>query len=425
VPNSERALGSQTAPSSLAALMSLDEISLGIPRGQMASAAMRVEARTFDEVVSARCADDLSRNVYCLLGMPIDAIDMATVLGKMEAAALSRAPFLISTPNLNFLVNSRSDPQFRESLLDSDLCPADGISIVWIARLFGLPIRERVSGSDIFEALTARHGARRLTVFLFGGGPGVAAAAAKTLNGKSAGLACVGALDPGFGTVDEMSRNDVIAKVNASGADFLVAALGAKKGQLWLQRNHARLRAPLRAHLGAVLNFQAGTVKRAPPTVRAWGLEWLWRIKEEPLLWRRYWNDGCVLLRLISTRVLPLAVANQWYRFKAKCQPQDLIIEATQKRSSVIISLCGQATEGHIERAIECFRKALEDRNNNIIVDLSRTCAIDGRFLGLLLMVRKQLKAQGATLAFDGASPTIKRMFQLNELGFLLRQVRP
>jgi N-acetylglucosaminyldiphosphoundecaprenol N-acetyl-beta-D-mannosaminyltransferase len=141
-------------------------------------------------VASAIMADDLSRNVDCILGLSIDAIDMATVLRRIEAAADRKTPFLISTPNLNFLVNSRLDVEFRESLLDSDLCPADGMPILWIARLLGVPMKERVSGSDIFEALKTS-GGQRLRVFLFGGAQGVAAAAAKTLNAQSAGLSCV------------------------------------------------------------------------------------------------------------------------------------------------------------------------------------------------------------------------------------------
>ena len=195
-----------------------------------------------------------------------------------------------------------------------------------------------MSGSDIFEALKApdRCG-RRLKVFLFGGAPGVAAAAARTLNAVPSGLSCVGTLDPGFGSVDEMSRDHIIDKVNASEADFLAVSLGAKKGQLWLHRNHRRLTIPVRAHLGAAINFQAGTVKRAPTWLRACGLEWLWRIKEEPHLWRRYAHDGWVLLRLIFTRVLPLAIANRWSRFKSQRWPQDLSIRTTPNHDSVTI----------------------------------------------------------------------------------------
>jgi len=105
-------------------------------------------------------------------------------------------------------------------------------------------------------------------------------------------LRCVGAIEPGFGTVEQMSQDHIIEEVNASEADFLAVSLGAKKGQLWLHRNYHRLTIPVRSHLGAVINFQAGTVKRAPPRLRAWGLERLWRIKEEPHLWRRYAHDG-------------------------------------------------------------------------------------------------------------------------------------
>jgi N-acetylglucosaminyldiphosphoundecaprenol N-acetyl-beta-D-mannosaminyltransferase len=363
---------------------------------------------------------DLARSVYCVLGIPIDAIDMATVLRRMEAAVASRAAFLISTPNLNFLVSGLSDSEFRESLLDSDLCPPDGVSIVWIARLLGLPIRERAAGSDLLERLrTPDNGTHRFTVYLFGGAEGVAAAAARTLNAEPGGLNCVGSMDPGFGEIGEMSQDHIVDTVNSSNADFLAVSLGAKKGQLWLQRNHKRLTIPIRAHLGAAINFQAGTVKRAPRKARAWGLEWLWRVKEEPYLWRRYWNDGFVLLRLLLTRVLPLAIATRRYRLRRKHRAHELLIKTTTFDQSIMISLCGFAVERHIQKAISCFRGAITGKQD-VIIDLSDTRFIDPRFFGLLLMLRKQLKAQGAKLIFTGVTRPTEKMFRLNELGFLL-----
>ena len=116
--------------------------------------------------------------------------------------------------------------------------------------------------------------------------------------------------------------------VNASKADFVAASLGAKKGQLWLHRNHTRLDVPVRAHLGAAINFQAGTVKRAPLKFQAWGIEWVWRIKEEPQLWRRYASDGLLFLGLIFAHVLPLAIDNRWHRFKSRRWPRDLLVNA-------------------------------------------------------------------------------------------------
>ena len=293
--------------------------------------------------------------------------------------------------------------------------------IVWIARLIGVPIKQRVSGSDIFEALKLSDRCEhRLKVFLFGGAEGVAAEAARTLNAVPFGLSCVGALYPGLGSVDEMSQDRMIDKVNASDADFLAVSLGARKGQLWLHRNHRRLTIPVRVHLGAAINFQAGTVKRAPRWLRSCGLEWLWRIKEEPHLWRRYAHDGWALSGLIFTRVLPLALANRWSRFKSRRWPQDLSIRTAPNHDSVTIDLRGDATERHVAPAIAGFRETLTGTYKGVVIDLSRTRVIDGRFFGLLLMLRKRLKGQGTQLTFVGVSPAMKRIFRRNELGSLL-----
>src|SRR5688500_8961511 len=97
--------------------------------------------------------DDLSREVYGVFGIPVDATDRQSVLQHIRDAAARRRPFLLSTPNLNFLTLSLTDEAFRGALLRSDLCPADGMPIVWLARLIGAPIPSRVSGSDIFDAL--------------------------------------------------------------------------------------------------------------------------------------------------------------------------------------------------------------------------------------------------------------------------------
>ena len=270
--------------------------------------------------------DDLSRDAYCFLGLPLDAIEMRGVLRRIRAAADCKTPFLVSTINVNFVATAQVNVEFWRSILISDLCPVDGMPIVWLARALGVPIKGRVAGSDIFEALKKeRETLRPLKVFLFGGDEGVATTAAAVLNEKPSGLCCVGAVYPGFGNIEEMSRPELIDQINASQADLIVVALGAAKGQTWLLQNHDRLRVPVRIHLGAVINFTAGKIQRAPVIWRKLGLEWLWRIKEEPSLWRRYAHDGGVLLRLFVTRVLPLALAAQWQRLRA-LKPQELQI---------------------------------------------------------------------------------------------------
>jgi N-acetylglucosaminyldiphosphoundecaprenol N-acetyl-beta-D-mannosaminyltransferase len=371
------------------------------------------EGRISASVASAH--SNLARSVYCVLGVPIDAINLSSVVEKIETAAAERLPFVISTPNLNFLVSSFSDPEFRESLLDSDLCPPDGIPIIWIARLLGLPIKQRAAGADLLDSLQLRDSGRRLSVFLFGGAKGVAAEAATRINARAGHLTCVGTLDPGFCDVSEMSTDHIIDAVNSSGADFLALSLGAKKGQLWLQRNHDRLTIPVRSHLGAAINFQAGVLKRAPATLRSLGLEWLWRIKEERHLWKRYCNDGFVLVGLLLTRILPLAAMTRWRRLGRKRQPLDLVIEREDGLRSTIIRICGSATESHIQKATTFFQEALAD-TKDIAIDFSETQLVDARFLGLLLMFRKVQKNRGAKLAFIGVPPGIQRTFRLNEL---------
>ena len=361
--------------------------------------------------------DDLSREVYGVLGIPIDAVDLPGVVQRIGAALSRDAPYLISTPNLNFLVSSQVDPEFRESLLRRDLCPVDGVPIVWISRLLGAPIRERVAGSDIFDRLKLQKDPPA-KVFLFGGPEGVADTASRVLNAQSNGVVCVGALYPGYCPIEEMSTDVIIDAINSSGARFLVASLGAQKGQSWLLHNHDRLKIPVRSHLGAAINFQAGLLKRAPLFVRKFGLEWLWRIKEEPYLWSRYLADGGVLLSLMLTSVLPLVLAATWRRVRGTTS--DFQILANDHENACRITVAGMATASNVASAVPVFRDAIT-KSGELTIDVSALRVIDARFFGLLLMVRKRLIERGGRLHFAGVSRRVERAFRLNRFNFLLR----
>lgn len=364
---------------------------------------------------------DFERDVYGVLGIPIDGTDMAMALRKIEAAAADRTPFLISTANLNFLANSHSDAEFRQSLLLSDLCTADGMPIVWIARLLGVPIKARVAGSDLYDALKSAYDSNRpLKVFLFGGPKDTAATACNVLNAEARGMTCVGSFYPGFCSVDDMSTDAVLDQINSSKADVLITALGAKKGQTWLQRNHDRLLPPVRTHLGAVINFQAGIFKRAPAFMQKWGLEWLWRIKEEPQLWRRYWHDGIVLLQLLLTRVLPLVILTNWHRIRCRHRIRDLRIDRTEDHICVKLNINGTATAKTIGIALPHFQEAAAAAKD-VVINFADTCLIDARFIGLILMLDKILKREKLHLKITGIPPRIERLLRLNGFGFLLR----
>jgi N-acetylglucosaminyldiphosphoundecaprenol N-acetyl-beta-D-mannosaminyltransferase len=313
------------------------------------------------------------------------------------------------------LVKSQNNQEFRESILASDLSLADGMPLIWIAKLLSVPVYERIAGSDLFGRLKLRnHTTRRMKVFLLGGAEGVAETVCNKLNAHPGGLECVGVLNPGFGTIEEMSEKHIIDTINASRADLLAVFFGAEKAQQWLIHNHLRLKPPVRAQFGATINFEAGTVRRAPPFLRSTGLEWLWRIKEEPYLWRRYWNDGKALFLLLATCVLPLAIGARWNRGKT-----DFSVNSNESLTSVTLKLSGAAISSNVDEAIIRFKKAL-DTGKQIRVDLSKIQSVDSRFFGLFLMIRKQLTHRGRQLEFTGVSPGVRRIFRLNRFDYLL-----
>lgn len=242
-----------------------------------------------------------------IVGLPFDVLDTSEAVNRIGSAIQHQERLFFSTPNLNFMVMAQEDEVFRQSVLASGLSLADGMPVVWLSKLQGTPLPERVAGSTVFEQLRAGAGqsiiGRPIKVYFFGGPPGVAEKACTVLNAEYARagghMVGVGALCPGFGSVAEMSKPEVIAAINASGADFLVVALGAKKGQGWIMHNLSQLTVPVVSHLGAVVNFVAGTVERAPVVWQRCGLEWLWRIRQEPALFERYWADGWALFGLV------------------------------------------------------------------------------------------------------------------------------
>jgi N-acetylglucosaminyldiphosphoundecaprenol N-acetyl-beta-D-mannosaminyltransferase len=368
---------------------------------------------------------DLSREVYSVMGLPIDDVDLQSVVSHIKTAARASRSLHLSTPNVNFLVICQSDRAFWESLLLSDLCPPDGKLIVWIARLVGIPLRTRVAGSDIFAFLKATgKGAAPLKVFLFGGAEGVAEKASQSLNASCNGMACVGSIYPGFGTIEDLSRNEYIDRINTSGADFLVVSLGAIKGQAWLRRNRQQVRVPVRSHLGATINFEAGRIKRAPAILQYLGAEWLWRIKEEPYLWTRYFYDGIELLRLLLVRILPLAIEYRWIRFLHIFNDQGILITRSEDLEFVTLRIFGDALAGQVGKVKHYYRSALAI-GKSIKVDLSGTRTIDARQIGLLLMVKKCLEPRGLSFEISNASSRVRRILRLNGLEFLCAHATP
>ncbi len=360
-----------------------------------------------------------NRDIHCILGLPFDAITLAGAVELVRNAASSRQPCLLSTPNLSFLVSCLSDRDFRDSVIHSDLSVADGMPLVWVARVLGIPIKERVAGSGLFEAL-CDDPATYLSVYFFGGPEGVAEQACRSLNARGGGVTCVGHGYPGFASLDEMSSESILGRINASGANFLVVALGARKGQAWIARNRARLHAPVISHLGAVVNFVAGTVRRAPVWMQRVGLEWLWRILEEPALFRRYWHDGWALLRLLVTRVAPYVWYLHWHRALAgRREETGTGADVADVNGSHIITLSGVWTQQNLAPLRGVFSKAAS-LGKEIRLDLSEVSYVDSAFIGLVVLLYGCQVRRGLGWRVMSVQQPVRRVIRYCCAGYLL-----
>jgi len=363
---------------------------------------------------------DFERDLWCLLGLPIDATDVKGSQLRIEQAVAQRKRCFLTTPNLNFLIASLSDVAFRESVINSDWVTADGMPLVWLAKMLGMPIRERVPGSGLIEELRSRPaaGSRPIRIFFFGGPEGVAQKACEVLAQEKSGIVGVGAYYPGFGSLSDMSQPAIIDQINAAEADFVLVALGAKKGQAWIERNRSRLNAPVISHLGAVVNFIAGTVARAPLWLQKSGLEWLWRIYEEHSLFKRYWNDGLTLLRLAYTRAVPYAM------YLRKVTPTLHTLPAADCHAEVgavttRIRVSGAQIYDQLQTVRRVFaEQAMNAQNIELVMD---DCAyVDAAFIGQVMLLLKYQLAKGRLLSVTGVSPTVGKIFYYNNADYFL-----
>jgi N-acetylglucosaminyldiphosphoundecaprenol N-acetyl-beta-D-mannosaminyltransferase len=348
-----------------------------------------------DDALIVRAAEgrrelDLGRDAHALLGLVFDRIDLAGAAEHIQRCVATRRPCFLSTPNVNFVAAAAHERAFRDSVLRSDLSVADGFPIVLAARWMGLDWPGRVAGADLFERLQAAgRSAQRapIKLFLFGGPPGVGAQAAGQLNAQAQGFECVGHDEGGFGDIEAMSSQATIDRINASGAEFVLVALGAKKGQAWIERNRARLRAPVMSHLGAVINFAAQSIERAPPWMQRTGLEWVWRIVQEPQLWRRYWSDGRMLIGTLCTRLLPWS-ARRWLRIlpAGAAQAPRFGVDQTQAGPAVI-ALSGDWRRDADQGALRLTLAGLLRNGTSVEFDLSAAPALDSKLLGLMALI--------------------------------------
>jgi N-acetylglucosaminyldiphosphoundecaprenol N-acetyl-beta-D-mannosaminyltransferase len=257
-------------------------------------------------------------------GIPVDNLSLDQTISQILKMAQTRdgRARLVSTLNVDFLVNAvgtrfkaARHPELLDVLRNSDLVTADGFPIVWLSRILGRPLQQRVCGSDLVPALGAKANEKGLSLFLLGGGDGVAERAAQDLCAQNPGLRIAGTAAPYVHTEGPGLANciaddaAIVRQINQSGADILLVGLGNPKQELWFNRNREQLQTPVSIGVGGTFEFITGSVRRAPQWFQRHNLEWVYRITQDPgRLWRRYCH-GLFKLASISLPLLQARVS--------------------------------------------------------------------------------------------------------------------
>ncbi len=254
-----------------------------------------------------------------LLGIPFDALTLPQALDRIfELAARPQDGSgcrIAATVNVDFIVNTYfalktepRNPALARILRRAELVVPDGMPLVWLSRLLGTPLPERVTGADLVPLIAERAAREHCKLYFLGGSEESSRRAAELLQSRHPGLEIE--MSSPYVKLDapdaaEQDR-EICRKINDSGASILLVGFGNPKQEIWLERNRHQLNCGIAMGVGGTFNFLAGAVKRAPEWMRRSGTEWIYRVIQEPgRLWKRYFIGlflfGVMMLRAMSS----------------------------------------------------------------------------------------------------------------------------
>lgn len=240
-----------------------------------------------------------------LLGCPITKMSLDDFVTKAEEFIRSKRPRYIAMMNVAKLVKMRTDKGLAESIFEADLIGADGVPLVWVSRLFGTPLPGRVNGTDLMYRLLERANERRYRIFFLGATEAVLQQVLKVVHREYPGVQIAG-WQHGYFTAGE--ERPIVERIRASRSDILFIAFGTPKKELWVKRYLSAMGVTVVHGVGGSFDVMAGTVRRAPVWMQRMGLEWLFRLLQEPRrMWQRY---------LVTNTVFMGLLCKEWYLYR-------------------------------------------------------------------------------------------------------------
>ena len=213
----------------------------------------------------------------------IDNLTMHEVLEVIDRLIQEKKCSYVVTPNVDHIVQLETNKELQNVYANASLILTDGKPLLWIAKWYGTPIKEKISGSDLFPLLCKMAAEKKYKMFFLGAAEGVAAKAAENLSRRYKGLQVVGTYSPPYGfEKDQTEMEKVKIMIRETNPDILIVGLGCPKQEKFIYYNREELGVPISLGLGASFDFEAGNIKRAPKWMADHGLEWLFRITQDP-----------------------------------------------------------------------------------------------------------------------------------------------
>ena len=239
-----------------------------------------------------------------ILNVPIDNVSSLELLSKLKNGGV------VFTPNVDHIIKLQKDKSFYRVYSQADYRVCDSQILMMASRFLGSPFKEKISGSDLFPAFYNYYSKdRSVKIFLLGGSPGAAETARQKINSKVGRDIIVGSYCPPFGFENDSAEcQKIVEKIDDSGASVLAVGVGAPKQEKWIYEHKHRLQSIKTFFaVGATIEFEAGYTYRAPKWISEAGLEWFYRLVQEPKrLWKRYLVDDTVFLFLVLLQKLNL-----------------------------------------------------------------------------------------------------------------------
>ena len=233
-----------------------------------------------------------------MMGCWVDNLTMEETLGTVENFIHSGQPHQHVVVNVDKIVKASRDPVLRNIINGCDLINADGMPVVWASRLLGKPLKERVTGVDLFESLMERSAEKGWRVFLLGAREEVVSRVAQIYPARYPGLTIAGYRNGYWKPEDEAGVANAIA---ATRPDILFVAISSPKKENFLARYQAAMKIPFAMGVGGTFDVAVGLVRRAPVWMQKAGLEWFYRFLQEPRrMFRRYFIDDMAFVALFA-----------------------------------------------------------------------------------------------------------------------------